>query len=296
MYSLVRKRLPDLIIAFILIIVFAIAIYPFYYTLVFSLNEGIDTDKNGHCYFWPRAITLQNYKVVFAEDSLFSAFVVTTARTLIGTSLSVFFTAMVAYPISRKHLRFRKIYLRIWVVTMYFGGGLIPFYLVLNTLGLIDKFAVYIFPLLFNAFNGIVFVNFFRQIPDSIEESAHIDGANDFYIFLKIIIPLSAPVIATITLFNGVGHWNSWFDSAFFTSNPKLQTLQCILWKIVQQSKATQILAKFLKTETDTSVSSTTVKSIQFATMFVSILPITLIYPFLQKYFVKGFMLGAVKE
>jgi putative aldouronate transport system permease protein len=229
---------------------------------------------------------------VFVKKELFMAFKVTLLRTIIGTVTSVFFTAIVAYPLSKRKLAFRKIYLRVGIITMYFWGGLIPFYLVLRSLDLLDKFIVYIIPGLFSFFNAILFIKFFSELPDALEESAKIDGANDLFIFFKIIIPLSGPIIGTISLFNGVAHWNAFFDAAYYTNNPKLQTLQCILYKIISQSEGAEMMRRMMGGK-DANTSS--IDAIKYATMIVSIVPITIMCPFLQKFFIKGMMLGAIK-
>jgi putative aldouronate transport system permease protein len=165
----------------ILSIVIFITVYPLYYSLVFSLNDANDIDKNGFIYFFPRKFTLNNYRIVFIEEGLINAFLLTTVRTIVGTTLGVFFTAMVSYPLSRRNLIGRKIYIRIGIITMYFHGGLIPYYLVLRNLHLLNSFAVYIIPALLGFFNVIIFINFYNSLPDALEEAARIDGANDLY-------------------------------------------------------------------------------------------------------------------
>lgn len=274
----------------IMIVICFITIYPIWYILINSFNEGSDAMLGG-IFWWPREFTTENYKAVFANSGVMQAFLVTILRTLIGTAAGVFFTAMVAYPLSKAQLIGRKIYMTMGTVTMFFGGGLIPTFLLYKNMSLLDSFWVYILPSLFNFFNLIIFVNFFRDIPSALEESAQIDGATDWRIFMKIIIPLSKPVLATIALFNGVYHWNDYFMGVIYINDPGLQPIQTFLYRIVAETGSNQLMsAAGNVTRTTTSL------SIKLATMVVTTLPIVCVYPFLQKYFVKGMMIGAVKE
>ncbi|OON96419.1 MAG: ABC transporter permease [Epulopiscium sp. Nele67-Bin005] len=267
-----------------------ITLYPIWYIIVNSFNDGNDAMLGG-IFWWPRVFSTENYEAVFQNEGLMKAFGITIARTFVGTVTNVFFTAMVAYPLSKSHLIGRKWFLGMGTVTMFFSGGLIPSFLLYKNLGLLDTFWVYILPALFNFFNLIIFVNFFKEIPASLEESAAIDGANDWTIFLKIILPLSRPVLATIALFTGVYHWNDYFAGVIFINNPDLQPVQTFLYRIVAESGSNQMMAAATNvTQTTTSA------SIKLATMVITTIPILCVYPFLQKYFEKGIMIGAVKE
>jgi putative aldouronate transport system permease protein len=275
----------------IMLFICAITIYPIWYVLVNSLNDGVDAMRGG-IYWWPREFTFANYKAVFETPGIVTSFSVTIAKTVIGTITHVFFTAMVAYAISRRDLYGRNFYMLVGVITMFFSGGLIPYFLLIRDLGLFDNFLVYIIPTMFNFFHLIIFVSFFRELPTSLEEAAKIDGANDFMIFIKVIIPLSMPVIATIALFQGVYQWNDYFAGVIFVNNPDLQPIQTYLYKVVAESSSNQMMtnaAGSIATKTVTS------QSIKLATMVVTTLPIMLVYPFLQKYFVKGMLIGSVK-
>ncbi|WHX43024.1 carbohydrate ABC transporter permease [Mesobacillus sp. AQ2] len=268
-----------------------ITVYPIWYVLVNSLNDGVDAMRGG-IYWWPREFTFANYKAVFETPGIVTSFGVTIAKTVIGTITHVSFTAMVAYAISRRDLYGRNFYMLVGVITMFFSGGLIPYFLLIRDLGLFDNFLVYIIPTMFNFFHLIIFVSFFRELPTSLEEAAKIDGANDFMIFIKVIIPLSMPVIATIALFQGVYQWNDYFAGVIFVNNPDLQPIQTYLYKVVAESSSNQMMtnaAGSIATKTVTS------QSIKLATMVVTTLPIMLVYPFLQKYFVKGMLIGSVK-
>ncbi|CAM4161945.1 carbohydrate ABC transporter permease [Lederbergia lenta] len=276
---------------FIMLVICFLTLYPIWYVIVNSLNEGMDAMKGG-IYWWPREFTLSNYKAVFANQGILTSFGVTIAKTVIGTLTHVLFTAMVAYALSRRELRGRNIYMFVGIVTMFFSGGLIPYFLLLRDIGLLDNFLVYIVPALFNFFHLIIFVSFFREIPTSLEEAAKMDGASDIKIFLKVIIPLSMPVIATIALFQGVYQWNDYFAGIIFVNDPELQPIQTYLYKVVAESSSNQMMVNAPGGVANKSVTS---QSIKLATMVVTTLPIVLVYPFLQKYFVKGMLIGSVK-
>ncbi|MFI3201266.1 MAG: carbohydrate ABC transporter permease [Eubacteriales bacterium] len=287
----VEKVVDVAIIVFMLIISF-LMIYPIWYVFIQSVNEGYDAAQGG-LYWWPRAFTLDNYIEVFKDSDIVTAFGVTILRTLIATPVHVCFTAMVAYAFSQKSLIGRKNYMRMGVVTMFFSGGLIPTYILINNLGLTDTFWVYVFPTMFNFFDLIIFQSFFASIPDSLEEAAKIDGANSFTAFCKIIMPVSLPVLATITLFNGVYNWNDYFMGRIYVvRNTDLIPVQTYLYKMINTSE----LSKYSALAGTTVQSTFTSTSLQMATMFVTTVPIVCIYPFLQKYFVKGMMIGSVKE
>ena len=265
--------------------------YPIWFVIVNSLNEGQDALRGG-IYFWPRIFSLENYITVFRDGGVVRAFQVTIARTLLGTILTVFISAMVSYSLSKDHLVFRKLYITLGMITMFFSGGLIPTFLLYRNLGLLDNFLVFIIPGLFGFFNALIFMAFFRGIPGAIEESAKIDGASDFRVFLQIILPLSTPVLATIALFTGVGHWNDYFSGVMFLSRrTDLEPIQTYLYRIVAEAMSNQ-----MQVQVANVAQRTTSASLRFATMVITIVPIICVYPFLQKYFVKGMLIGAVKE
>ncbi|HBE76703.1 MAG TPA: carbohydrate ABC transporter permease [Firmicutes bacterium] len=281
----------DIFCAIVALFILFITIYPIYYCLIYSLNDGKDAVSGGF-YLLPRQFTLENYRFVFRDQSIYLAFFVTITRTVVGTIISVFFTAMVAYGLSRKYLLFRKAYLVFGIITIYFGGGLIPSYLLYRELHLIDTIWVYIIPPMFYFFNALLFVAYFSELPQALEESAKIDGAGYFTIFSRIFMPLSTPIIATIALFVGVWHWNDWFYPAFYITNEKLMTLPAVLMRVMSLAQAQQELSR-IATAYQTPI---TLQSIRYATLVVAIAPISLIYPFLQRYFIKGMLIGAIKE
>lgn len=290
-YKLNGDKVFDFFNVMLMLAVCFIALYPIWYTLIYSFNDGKDAMMGG-IYWWPRVLTFDNFKAVFNNEGIFKAFGITIARTVLGTGTNVLFTAMVAYALSKKKLVGRKLYLTMGIITMFFSGGLIPIFLNIKGLGLLDNFLVYIFPAMFNFYNLIIFQSFFRELPAGLEESACIDGANDLQIFVKIILPLSAPVLATIALFVGVWHWNDYFTGVIYINNPDLQPIQTFLYRIIAESGSNQMLANAPGGVSKTTITSA---SIKLATMIVTTVPIVCVYPFLQKHFVKGMLLGSMK-
>ncbi|KHL97175.1 MULTISPECIES: carbohydrate ABC transporter permease [Paenibacillus] len=290
-----RKRtmedwILDILITAILLIIVFITLYPFYYILIITFNSGSDSNLGG-MYLWPREFTLGNY-IYFIEDPKWvNAFLVSILRTIVGTVLAVFFTSMVAYGLAKRDLMFRKTYFFIVVVAMNFSGGLIAFYIVLKSLGLINTFGVYVIPSMLNLFFLLIAISFFREIPDELGESARIDGASELRIFFSIVVPVSMPLMATMSLFIGSGQWNSWLDSAYFVQNENLRTLTYRMMQVINQSMVPTGDAA----AASMSRAKVTPFSIQATAMVVSIIPILGVYPFLQKYFVSGMMLGSVK-
>jgi len=284
----------DTIITIVMILVCFLCIYPIWYVIVNSFNDAKDAMMGG-IYWWPRQFSIKNYQTVFEDSSVMQAFKITFGKTIFGTTLNVFFTAMVAYPLSKNHLVGRKIFMKFGTVTLFFSGGLIPTFLLFKQLDLLNNFLVYIIPAAFNFFNLLIFINFFREIPAALEESARIDGANDWTIFMKIILPLSKPVLATIALFAGVGQWNDYFGGLMFMTNRvDLEPIQTYLYRMVAQVQSSQVAGSI--SASNITASETTSTSIKLAAMVITTLPICCVYPFLQKYFVKGMMVGAVKE
>jgi len=269
-------------------------LFPFWRILMLSMNDGIDSLRGG-IYFWPREATWSNYIVIFARSEIIDAYKVTILRTVIGTVLSVFLTAIMAYGLSKRHLKGRKFVNAMILFTMFFNGGLIPIYLLLKDLHLLNTLWVYIIPALYQLWYIILFRTFFQQLPASLEESAKMDGANDLIVFFRIVVPLSLPIVATISLFTAVGHWNDWFSGTVYVQDPKLIPLQTLLMKIIRENDSAQMIAGSLSTVSQQSVKSVTSYSVKMATLVVTILPIVCLYPFLQRYFVKGVLVGSIK-
>ena len=283
----------DVVLTIIMCLIIVVTVYPFLNVLAVSLNDAADTVKGG-IYIWPRKFTFANYQQVFSGSSkLPLAFFNSVLRTVIGTLTGVIATAMVAYTLSRRDFIFNKFVTLLFVVTMYVSGGLIPEYLVIRNLGLINNFAVYILPGLISAFNVIVMRSFMDGLPEALYESAKIDGANDWTTFYKIVMPLCLPVVATISLFIAVGQWNSWFDTYLYArGNNSMTTLQYELMKIIDNASSNVDINNPLLQ----NASKSNPQSIKMAITMVATIPILLVYPFVQKYFVTGMTLGAVKS
>lgn len=279
----------DPLIYILCIIILIATIYPFWYVVVISFNEGVDASAGG-IYFLPRKFTLENYINFFNDSKWVISLGVTALRTIIGSIIGVLFTTMVAYGLSFRELAYRKMYMTIIIISMYFSGGIIPYYTLLRELHLINTFAVYVIPGALNTFFIMVGLSFFTEIPPSLRESARIDGASELTVFAKIILPICKPFLATLVLFIGVGHWNNWYDSAFFVRDKALRTMSYLMMEVINKSIISATSASYGASATTTTI------SIQTAAMVVAVLPIICIYPFLQQYFVKGIMVGSVKE
>lgn len=268
-------------------------IYPFWYYLINSVNTELI--KGTPSFLLPGNYTLKNYQVIVANDRMFSAFVMSTLRTVIGTVLTVFNCAMCAFALRKPNLPFRNVYLVLFVIPVFFSGGLIPIYLNFRFLGMLDTFSVYILPKLFSFFFIIIMMTGFNDMPVSLEESARIDGAGYFRIFLRIYFPISLPMIAAIALFAGVEQWNSWFDTLYFTKSPHLETLQAVLLRIIKQSSLGSFVQEMAALQDETMHNYLNPEGVQFATMLVTVIPIVMVYPFLQRYFIKGILIGSIK-
>ncbi|MGC6586737.1 carbohydrate ABC transporter permease [Paenibacillus sp. FSL W7-1279] len=283
------SRIFDTINIILLVTFTIIIVVPLWNVVVSSFSSGRSLAEGGFI-FWPTEFSLENYQAVFRDANIWNAFFISVAKTVIGVITHVFFCAMVGYGLSKKYVRGRKFYVAMGVVTMFFSGGMIPTYLLIKDLGLLNSFWVYIIPALLSFYDVIILMNFFRNVPDSLEESAKIDGGGDWRIFLSIFIPLSMPAMATIALFNGVGQWNDFMTTKLYITDQSLYPLQMMLYEIIVQSQ-TQSMQNI-----GSVAIQTTTKGVQLATIVVTTLPIVVMYPILQKYFISGMMLGAVKE
>lgn len=269
-----------------------ITLYPVLNTLALSFNDGIDALRGG-VYLWPRKWTVKNYITVIQRDNLVTGAYITVARTVIGTVLALATNAILAFIVSRKRFLFKKQVSLFWVITMYVNGGLIPNFLLLKNLGLTNSFYVYVIPGMISAFNMLVLRTYMNGLPDSLEESAQLDGAGYTTVFLKIISPLCKPVYATVALFVAVGQWNSWFDAMIYNRmSPQYTTLQYELNKLLSTVTNQGNSAEAMKN----AVGTVTPTSVRAAATIVTIVPIVCLYPFLQRYFVTGLTLGGVKE
>ena len=279
-------------VCFILLICI-VCVYPFWNIFVVSINDGQDALRGG-LYFWPRVFTLENYQEIFKRKEFIRAIGITVLRTLIGTPLVVLVNSMLAYVLSRGELVGKKFFTVMFIFTMYFSGGMVPYYLQLKNLGLLDHFIVYIVPTMLNVYYMILIRSYMYGIPESLMESAKLDGANDLLIYARIVLPLAKPVVMTIVLFAAISHWNAWFDSRLYTSSMSLKTLQLVLVEILNQFQ-TSASGSATMAQRAQMMSGVTQKSVQMAAVMVATVPIICVYPFVQKYFVKGIMIGAVK-
>ena len=282
----------DVIIAIILILSVVIMLYPLLNTIAISFNDGTDALRGG-IYLWPRMFTWNNYETVLKKQNMGTATKITILRTIIGTLTSMFVTALLSYVLSRKNFIFKDQVSLIFVVTMYVSGGLIPTFLLYKELGFTNSFWVYIIPGMVSAFNMLVIRTYMSELPDSITESAEIDGAGHFTIFMKIVVPLCLPVFATVALFTAVYHWNAWFDVMIYNRmKTEYTTLQYELMKLLSSVTNNGTSAQAMQN----SEGMVTPASIRAAATVITSLPIVCLYPFLQRYFVTGLTIGGVKE
>ncbi len=270
------------------IIIAIVTLYPFWYTLMGSIVPYEEfADKA--LLLIPNNVTFNAYKQIFATSTIPDAYKITIFITVVGTVLNLFFTAVGAYVFSRRNLPGKNIIFSFIIFTMLFSGGLIPMYLTLHNYHLIDKIWVYILPSLINTFYLIIMKTNFQEVPQSLEESAEIDGCSHFGILFKIYIPLSLPVIATVGLFYAVDRWNELFTALFFITDPKKYTLQAVLYNMLTSVDTTT--SNVLGSSKEKLIS----EQVKLASIIVAVVPILLVYPFLQKYFIKGVMIGSVK-
>ena len=294
--SKAQKSVPDKIFVVLntlfMIAFVVITLYPVLNTLAISLNDGTDALRGG-IYLLPRKFTMKNYATVLQKNNLLTGAYITVLRTIFGTVTALFANAILAFIVSRKRFLFKRSLSLFWVITMYVNGGMIPVFLLYKNLGLTNSFWVYVIPGMVSAFNMLVIRTYMAGIPDSLEESAQMDGAGYMTIFLKIISPLCKPVYATVALFVAVGQWNSWFDAMLYNRmSPEFTTLQYELMKLLSSVTNQGSSAEAMKN----AIGSVTPTSVRAAATILTMLPIICLYPFLQRYFVTGLTIGGVKE
>ncbi len=288
-----QRKLFTCINTIMLLGIVVIMLYPFLNQLALSLNDSTDAIRGGIT-FYPRKFSLDSYRFMLQNDNLLHAGWMSLLRVVIGTTTGVFATALLAYIITIQNFSGRKFMRRLFIVTMYFSGGLIPAYLLIVKLGLTDTFTVYWLPALISSYYMLIVASYMQSIPVSLTESAMLDGATYFTIFRKIIIPISVPVLAAICVFTGVRHWNSWFDVMIYNPSGKFDTLQVFLRRMLLEIEALTAIQDQQMARTE--FSSLTAETVRAATTMIVTIPIALIYPFFQKYFVSGITMGAVKE
>ncbi len=269
-----------------------LCIVPFIHLLAVSLSSNLAASA-GEVKLTPVGFTLEAYRFLAQKSAFITALFISLKRVLLGTVISMFFVIITAYPLSKdnKQLMGRTVYVWFFVFTMFFGGGLIPYYIVVKNTGLIDTIWALVLPVALNVWNMVMLLNFFRGVPKEMEEAAIIDGANHWSILWKLYFPASMPAIATILLFTIVFHWNSWFDGILFMNSPQKYPLQTYLSTLIMQ-----INRQMFSTEDLERLKDVSEKTLRTAQIFLAALPIMLVYPFLQKYFIKGIVLGSVKE
>jgi putative aldouronate transport system permease protein len=288
----------------IMVVLTGLTIYPFWFSLISSLNNGDDLVR-GPVFLWPREFTWASWLTVMADPGILKALWITASRTVIVTVVSILNTAMFAYAFSRPYLRAKKFYIIVGFASMYFSGGLIPSFMLMSWLGLYDTYLVYIIPALFGGFwNVIIFNANYKGIPDALFESAKMDGASEFRIFLQIVIPLSKPVLAALSVFAAVGIWNDYSATLYFTQSNDLQTLQYMILKLIQSNRAVENMVSMVQ-ENNLAVSQllnksggqglVTAKTLELAAMVIASIPMIVMYPFAQRFFLKGVLLGSVK-
>ena len=290
-----KITIGKILIIFFIVFFCLTCVIPILHILAVSFNDSMDAMRGG-IIVWPRKFSMQNFKHVFEDARFIDAFMVTLFRTLLGTVLMVLFNALYAYALSKARLICRRFFTLWALVPMYFAPTLIPLYMIYRSLNLTNNIFIYVIPYLFSPFYIIVYRTFFVSIPEALEESAFLDGANDAVVFFRIYLPLSLPVVATIALFGGVYHWNDWLVSEAFVFNEKLWTLQKLLLYILKSTDTTDLqnqLAQMMKNRL--AGDTVTTESLRMAMIVICTAPIIAIYPFLQKYFIKGLTIGSVK-
>jgi putative aldouronate transport system permease protein len=292
-----RKNPGDIVFTLInytvLTLFFLMTLYPFYYIFIYSISDPVEAAKGLNAALLPVKPTFSNYTQVFAIEGLAHATFISVARTVIGTLMTVGCCGFFAYLVI-KPIYFRKFIYRMMIITMYVGGGLIPWYVTMRMYHLYNNFAVYVVPGALSAWNVILIKTFIEQLPSSIEESARLDGAGYLRIFFQIIAPLSKPILATIVVFSAVGQWGSWFDNYILVQSENLKTVQLYLYELIRRTNvianAANVAALLAAQE-----EKITPMAVRMTVTMVVTFPIILVYPFMQRYFIKGIMMGAIK-
>ena len=273
---------------FVLLLIALVTLYPFLYVVFASVSEPVKLLSRQGLLWYPAGVTWNAYKKVFANSSIYSGYLNTIFYVVAGTTVNIIATSVAAYVLSRKQLMLRRFFTLMIIFTMYFNGGMIPNYLLIKDLGMVNSRLALILPGAISTFNLMIMITGFREIPQALEESARIDGASDWTILFRIILPLAKPTIMVIMLYYAVGHWNSWFNAMIYIRDSTKMPLQIFLREILTRSQLGSMAG-------DIEVEDVGI-TIKYATIIVSTLPILCLYPFIQKHFVKGVMIGAVKE
>ncbi len=291
----IRAPLPERIghaVVIALLAVFAFTtIYPFWHVVMYSISNS-QAAMGGGLFFLPREIDFLAYKLIFKTSQIYRVYFVTVARTVVGTAFSMVISVLTAYPLSLNRFRGRNFLSMAIFFTMLFSGGMIPTFLVVQSLGLLDTFWALVLPGAMSAYNMFILKNSFQALPPSLEESAHIDGANPLVVLTRIIIPISTPAIAAVVMFYGVTNWNAYLDGILYINTPKLQILQVYLRTLMASTGALGALSGIDNLAEAGRLSE---ESMKMATVAISVIPVLVVYPFLQRYYTKGITVGAVK-
>lgn len=285
-----------LVLIYIVMGVFALlCLYPFWYMFIYAISDPARTSEG--IFLWPKGFSTYNIMQVLRLDGIGQATFISVMRTLVGTIFTVACNSFLGYLFSKQEMPYRTLLYRTIIVTMFVGGGLIPTYLIMRIYGLLDTFWIYVLPGMISAYNIILIKTYIEQLPASLEEAAMIDGANYFTIFAKVIFPLCTPIVATIAIFTAVGQWNSWFDNSIYIQNENLNCLQYLLYNFLNESQT--LAEKLQKGELNVAnqdiTKMLTPKAVRITTTLIVCVPIFLFYPFMQRFFIKGIMIGAVK-
>lgn len=296
-----HESFGDRMVSVVCYIVFALAalicVYPFYYILINTISAN-DISARGAILFWPQGIHFKNYQSALRIDGLFQSFKISLGRTVIGTSLTVLASAYLGFMFAQEKMWHRKIWYRLIVATMYFNAGIIPWFLVMKTMHLTNNFWGYILPAIVSPFNLILTKTFVESVPKELQEAAEIDGAGIFTVFFKVIIPVIKPIMATVAIFSAVNQWNAFQDTLLLVTDTKLYPLQFVLYQYLNQASSISSLAKTNSSMNSLAAAAATMQtptSVRMTVTVLVVLPIMLVYPFFQRYFVKGIMIGAVK-
>lgn len=287
-----RVNVTDLVLAIGIGIMALLTIFPFYQTFIVSLSTVSDVGT-GHILLWPKSIDLSAYQYLFKEGFVTQGLLISILVTVVGTAVNMLVTIAGAYAISKKTLPGRNVILNGIIFTMFFSGGLIPYFLTLQNLHLQNNILVMILPVAVNAFNLILMKNFFSAIPPALEESAKIDGANDISVLIRVVVPVSLPIIATMTLFYAVERWNEWWLAMLFISDPKYYPLQLVLRNAITNLSA--LMSNSTAAQMAQNSTQIYADSVKAAIIIISAVPILVIYPFIQRFFTQGLLLGSVK-
>lgn len=280
----------------LMILLAFVCFYPFWYIFVNTIsNNQIASSES--ILLWPKGFHLDNYRTIFELPGILNATIVSVARTVIGTVLVVLVCAFLGFMMTQQKMAHRVFIYRFFVATMYINAGIIPIYLLFHYIGLLNSFWVYILPGLVSAFNVVLVKTYVEgAIPESLQEAAEIDGAGIMTIFFRVALPLMGPILATLAIFTAVGQWNSFMDTVLYVTSDKLQTLQYVLYRYLSQAQAmAAIVAQGGGDMSNASSGAVTAQSVKLTVTMVTVLPIFIFYPFMQKYFTKGIMIGAVK-